>query len=127
MVGSEWPGNVRELENAVEHALTVGSGTVLRIPDLPPHIAGMVGKMGYSEPVGEGRTLKEIERRHILCILEETRGNHARAAEILGIDRRTLYRQLDRYKSKVATAAAPDERNVGTEAVLTRAAGAGPG
>ena len=106
LLGSEWPGNVRELENAVEHALAIGTGAALTIPDLPPHISGLVGKMGSSEPVGEARTIEEIERRHILRILEETDGNHVRAAEILGIDRRTLYRKLDKHKAQKVKAAA---------------------
>jgi DNA-binding NtrC family response regulator len=97
MLGSDWPGNVRELENAVEHALAIGTEPTLRISDLPPHLSGLVGKMGSSEPVGEARSLEEVERRHILRMLEETGGNHVRAAEILGIDRRTLYRKLDKY------------------------------
>ena len=98
LVSSDWPGNVRELQNAVEHALAIGVEATLRISDLPSHLAGMVGKMGSSEPVGEARTIEEVERRHILCILEETGGHHTRAAEILGLDRRTLYRKLDKYK-----------------------------
>jgi DNA-binding NtrC family response regulator len=97
LLGFDWPGNVRELENAVEHALAIGIGPTLKISDLPPQISGLVGKMGSSEPVGEARSLEEVERRHILRILEETGGNHVRAAEILGIDRRTLYRKLDKY------------------------------
>jgi DNA-binding NtrC family response regulator len=99
LLGYEWPGNVRELENAVEHALAIGTEATLKIPDLPPYMTGMVGRMGVAEPVGHARTLDEVERRHILSILEETGGNHVRAAEILGIDRRTLYRKLDRHKT----------------------------
>jgi DNA-binding NtrC family response regulator len=98
LLGSDWPGNVRELENAVEHALTIGIEPTLSIPDLPPYMTGLVGKMGATEPVGQARTLEEVERRHLLSILEETGGNHVRAAEVLGIDRRTLYRKLDKYK-----------------------------
>ncbi len=98
LLGYDWPGNVRELQNAVEYALAIGLGPTLTIADLPPHIGGMMGLNGTPEPVGEGRTLEEVERRHILRILEETGGNHLRAAEILGIDRRTLYRKLDKYK-----------------------------
>jgi DNA-binding NtrC family response regulator len=98
LLGYSWPGNVRELENAVEHALAIGSDQTMKIPDLPPYISGLVGRMGSSEPVGRARTLEEVERRHILSILEETGGNHVRAAETLGIDRRTLYRKLDKYK-----------------------------
>jgi DNA-binding NtrC family response regulator len=106
LLGSDWPGNVRELNNAVEHALAIGTGPTLKISDLPSHISGMVGKMGASEPVGDGRTLDEVERRHVLRILEETGGNHVRAAEILGIDRRTLYRKLDKYRAQIANPAA---------------------
>ncbi len=102
LLGYDWPGNVRELQNAVEHALAIGIGPTLTIADLPPHISGMVGRMSVSEPVGEARTLAEVERRHILRTLEETGGNHARAAEILGIDRRTLYRKLEKYKGERA-------------------------
>ena len=103
MLGSDWPGNVRELENAVEHALAIGLEQTLTIADLPPHLSGLVGKMGSSEPVGEARAIEEVERRHILRILEETDGNHVRAAEILGIDRRTLYRKLDKHKVHAAS------------------------
>jgi DNA-binding NtrC family response regulator len=102
LLGYDWPGNVRELQNAVEHALAIGIGPTLTIADLPPHISGMVGRMSVAEPVGEARTLAEVERRHILRTLEETGGNHARAAEILGIDRRTLYRKLEKYKGERA-------------------------
>jgi transcriptional regulator with PAS, ATPase and Fis domain len=99
LLSSEWPGNVRELENAVEHALAIGAGPTLRIPDLPPHISGFVGEIWTQEFAGEARSLREVERRHILRVLEETGGNHAHAAQVLGIDRRTLYRKLNKYKS----------------------------
>ena len=98
MMSYDWPGNVRELQNAVEHALAIGIGPTFTIADLPMHISGMISRLGAPEPVGEGRTLDEVERRHILRILEETSGNHLRAAEILGIHRRTLYRKLEKYK-----------------------------
>ncbi len=99
LTGYDWPGNVRELQNAVEHALAIGLGPTLTIADLPLHLSGMLGTSGAPEPVGEGRTLEEVERRHIFRILEETGGNHLRAAEILGIDRRTLYRKLEKYQT----------------------------
>ena len=99
LLSSEWPGNVRELENAVEHALAIGAGPTLRIPDLPPHISGFVGEIVIQEFAVEARSLREVERRHILRVLEETGGNHAHAARVLGIDRRTLYRKLNKYKS----------------------------
>lgn len=98
LLTSEWPGNVRELENAVEHAIAIAIEPSLKISDLPPQISGQAGEMGSSEPPVDARTLAQVERRQILRILEETGGNHVRAAEILGIDRRTLYRKLDKYK-----------------------------
>jgi len=48
--------------------------------------------------VGEARTLREVERRYILRVLEENGGNHILAAKVLGIDCRTLYRKLEKYK-----------------------------
>jgi DNA-binding NtrC family response regulator len=98
LISYDWPGNVRELQNAVEHALAIGVDATLTINDLPMHISGMTSNLDVPEPVSEGRTLDEVERRHILRILEETGGNHLRAAEILGIHRRTLYRKLEKYK-----------------------------
>ena len=92
-----WPGNVRELQNAVECALTIGRPPVLELEDLPPHITGLT-KVAGAERTGGPRTLDEVERVHILRTLEELGHNHTRAAEVLGIDRRTLYRKLDKYK-----------------------------
>jgi DNA-binding NtrC family response regulator len=98
MLNYAWPGNVRELENAVEHALAIGIGAQLTIDDLPPHITGQDPNIRWSERPGEIPTLDDVERQHIMRVLELTNGHHTRAAEILGIDRRTLYRKLDKYK-----------------------------
>jgi transcriptional regulator with PAS, ATPase and Fis domain len=96
LLGSDWPGNVRELENAIEHSLAMGTGTGLTIGDLPPQIGGTGAKVYSDVRVGEAPTLEEVERRYILCALENAQGNHVRAAEVLGIDRRTIYRKLDK-------------------------------
>ena len=92
-----WPGNVRELRNAVECALTIGRPPTLGIEDLPPHVTGLT-KVSGAERTGGPRTLDDVERVHILRVLDELHQNHTRAAEVLGIDRRTLYRKLDKYK-----------------------------
>lgn len=92
-----WPGNVRELRNAVECALTIGRPRTLGIEDLPPHVTGLT-KVSGAERTGGPRTLDDVERVHILRVLDELHQNHTRAAEVLGIDRRTLYRKLDKYK-----------------------------
>lgn len=97
LMSYSWPGNVRELQNAVQYALTMSSEPILTIRDLPPHISGITSIERRESPEREPRTLEEVERRHILRVLEETGGNHTRAAEILGIDRRTLYRKLTKY------------------------------
>jgi two-component system response regulator HydG len=115
-----WPGNVRELENVVERALTLVKGGVVLPSDLPREVLegaqvtpAAAGAGGAAEPLsqlaGDRPTLAELERRYIELILSETGGNKKRAAEILGIDRRTLYRTLDREKSSASSASEDDE------------------
>jgi two-component system, NtrC family, response regulator AtoC len=90
-----WPGNVRELENAIEGAVAVAKGNVVLPSDLPGEVHGALTPM----PAGiiEDRpNLAELERRYIALVLAECGGNKKRAAEKLGIDRRTLYRALER-------------------------------
>ena len=90
-----WPGNVRELENAVERAVAVAKGNVILPSDLPPEVLG--GEAPRPSGLIEDRpTLAELERRYIALVLSESGGNKKKAAERLGIDRRTLYRALER-------------------------------
>ncbi len=91
-----WPGNVRELENAVEHALTMGSGDVLSPEDLPASVTTPERDI-VDEATLDNATLAEVERRYILRILEKMDGHQIKTAQILGIDRRTLYRRLRQY------------------------------
>lgn len=83
-----WVGNVRELENAIERAMIVGQEPELREDDFI-----------FKLPNGaaSGKKLEEIERAHILRVLEECGGNQSHAAEVLDIDRVTLYHKLKRY------------------------------
>jgi DNA-binding NtrC family response regulator len=90
-----WPGNVRELEHAVERAVALASTTVVLPEDLPPEVGQAGPAAGPADPA-PGMTLEELKQWYVQRVLEETGGNKARAAEILGIDRRTLYRMLDR-------------------------------
>jgi len=89
-----WPGNVRELEHAVEHAVALSSSELILPDDLRPELR--------EEPARELRlpaarmTLEEMKCWYVAKVLEEAGGNKLRAAEILGIDRRTLYRILQR-------------------------------
>jgi two-component system response regulator HydG len=98
----DWPGNVRELENAVERAMVVadpsGEAPELQPRDFTLKLAGREGAPG--EPIP--RTLDDMERQHILRILDECGGNQTRAAEVLDIDRVTLYNKLKRYGWKKA-------------------------
>jgi DNA-binding NtrC family response regulator len=92
-----WPGNVRELENAVERAMVVGGEPELREDDFTLRLGAHAS---------DARRLEEVEREHILRVLEETGGNKTRAAAILGIDRVTLHNKLKKYgwtKSPVAS------------------------
>jgi DNA-binding NtrC family response regulator len=91
-----WPGNVRELENAIERSLALTKDGVLLVSDLPPEIAGGVRHAAPANLIDDRPSLAELERRYIELTIRETGGNKKRAAEILGIDRRTLYRTLER-------------------------------
>jgi len=87
-----WPGNVRQLRNVIERAVVLGDGPVIHASDLalpPPGEEGAAGGAAW-EPL----TLEEIQRRHILKVLDHTGGNKKRAADILGIERCTLYAKL---------------------------------
>src|SRR5512133_858900 len=97
LVAYAWPGNVRELENVVASALALNPSGVILPDDLPEqvrsaHAAGAVAPAGVVAP--DRPTLDELERRYAAQVLQETGGNKTRAAEILGIDRKTLYRLI---------------------------------
>jgi two-component system response regulator HydG len=93
-----WPGNVRELENVVERAVIMVRGDMISPNELPDSIRVLdeeVENVGVD--LSPGKSLKEVEREMILRTLEETGSNRTRAAEILGISRRTLQLKLKEY------------------------------
>jgi DNA-binding NtrC family response regulator len=99
-----WPGNVRELENVIERAITLSQGGRITTDDLPPRVrlqAPLDTPPLYPDDLAELFSglpnLDEIERRYVLHVLEATGNNRKRAAEILGINRKTLYRMAARY------------------------------
>jgi len=98
LVAYDWPGNVRELENAVARALALNPSGVVIPEDLPDVIraahAAPAPVPAPMPPAGDRPTLAELERRYATQVLGETGGNKTRAAEVLGIDRKTLYRIL---------------------------------
>jgi len=87
----EWPGNIRELENAIERAVILAKGDYIEVADLSqqslylPHKA-LVGK-----------TMRDVEKNHILNVLIEVNGNCSEAARLLGISRMTLYNKIKAY------------------------------
>ncbi len=90
----DWPGNVRELANVVERAVALGEHDTIVLGDL--HLAEGSARSGdfLGEAVARGMTLADVERAYIDRVLHATGGNKVQAAELLGIDRRTLYRRL---------------------------------
>jgi len=94
----DWPGNVRQLENIIHRALAVSPGATIFPEDLPLQIRGSKGAPGETtdSPV---MNLKQLKKRHVLEVLDQVGGNKLRAAQILGIDRRTLYRILERAEN----------------------------
>jgi DNA-binding NtrC family response regulator len=99
LMSHAWPGNVRELENVIERAVTLGHGPAVLSADLPPHLAG--GANPLERALTKDATLEDLERDYIAMILQRTKGHQIRAATILGIDRRTLYRKIRRYCLKL--------------------------
>lgn len=98
-----WPGNVRELENAIERAVSLSHGPLLTPEDLPEVIRQSAmteadARLSQVDQLDEVcLTLEEVEKRHLTRVLKETKGNKVKAAKILGIDRRTLYRMAERF------------------------------
>ncbi|RCK77570.1 MAG: Response regulator of zinc sigma-54-dependent two-component system [Ignavibacteriae bacterium] len=88
----DWPGNVRELANAIERAMVIGKPPAIKKEDLPFQLLSN----GVDKPLSD--SLEEIERAHILKILNQCDWNITRSAEILGIDRATLYNKINKYK-----------------------------
>jgi two-component system, NtrC family, response regulator HydG len=89
-----WPGNVRELQNAIERAVVVGHGEVVRAEDLPLRVT----QASVSGP-GPG-SLAEAERAHVQSVLDSSGWNITRAARILDVDRVTLYNKIRKYELK---------------------------
>lgn len=89
-----WPGNVRELENIIQRAITLSRHEVISPEDLPASIIQKADEKLFEKAVEEKFTLDQLEKEYIRRVLIETGGNKSKAAERLGLDRKTLYRKL---------------------------------
>jgi transcriptional regulator with GAF, ATPase, and Fis domain len=112
----DWPGNVRELENAVERAVIIAAGRQIELDDLPAAIGNIVSerqamvRVERAQAASEGRNTKleievpssmdEIERHAIEATLDYTSGDKTRAARLLNIGRKTIYRKLEQYNGQ---------------------------
>jgi len=94
----DWPGNVRELENAIERAMVVGHGPEIQSTDLPL-------KLNHTSVIPSSQTLEDVEREHILKVLEGCHWNQSMAARVLKIDRVTLYNKIKKYGFRKASEA----------------------
>lgn len=97
LMAYSWPGNIRELRNTVESCVVMARGRTIDVDELPPHIVDS----GLDETVSVriGTRLEDAERMIILSTIDHCKGNKTRAAEVLGIGRKTLHRKLEEYGS----------------------------
>ncbi len=93
MLNYSWPGNVRELENMIEHGVILSKSDAITMAELPQDII-------HPSPLKE-KTIEAVTKTHIVNVLEETKGNITKAANILGIRRMTLYNKLKKYNLTV--------------------------
>lgn len=105
LIAYSWPGNVRELENVIERAITLNRDGRVTPEDLPAKVRVNDEEMAAHKPRADDLadlfaglpSIDEVERRYLLHVLEATGGNRKRAAEIIGISRRTIYRMAARF------------------------------
>jgi DNA-binding NtrC family response regulator len=99
LLGYSWPGNVRELQNCIERAVALARLDQIGVDDLPEKIRDFKSTrvLVESEDPAELLPMEEVERRYVLRVLEAVGGNKTMASQVLGFDRRTLYRKLDGY------------------------------
>jgi two-component system response regulator AtoC len=100
LLAHDWPGNVRELQNCMERAIALTEYDEIQVGDLPEELRRRA-RWDASAPAEDDPTqlvpLEEVERRHVVRVLKAVGGNKTAAAQILKVDRKTLYRKLDLY------------------------------
>jgi two-component system response regulator HydG len=109
LLAFDWPGNVRQLENCIERAVALARGAQIEIFDLPERIVKHTGSSDRADELDLEHvlTLQQLEQRQIERALRRFAGNKTKAAIALGIDRRTLYRKLERWGQVGSRALSP--------------------
>lgn len=88
-----WPGNIRELKSVIGKCALLSDSDEIQPDDLPAHM-----KARHYESPHKSKSLEDMEKEHIINVLAETEGNQTKAAQVLGINRKTLYKKIHRYK-----------------------------
>ncbi len=109
LLNYSWPGNVRELQNCIERAVALAQFDQIGVDDLPDKIKDYrTARINLeSNDPSELLSMEEVERRYILRVLEAVGGNKTLAAQVLGFDRRTLYRKLERVRDPLTDTTHP--------------------
>jgi len=98
LLSYDWPGNVRELHNAIERAVALSRYAELTVEDLPQNVRELRGsQILVADDAAHLPSMEEVERRYVLRVLDAVHGNKALAARVLGFDRKTLYRKMERF------------------------------
>jgi DNA-binding NtrC family response regulator len=114
LLGYAWPGNVRELENVVERAVALAEAETISLEELPGVVRERKPVDNLGSALSRGLTLSELEREYIERVVRAEGGNKTRAAQRLGLDRKTLYRKLEEYSAPVGTPAPEADADVKT-------------
>jgi DNA-binding NtrC family response regulator len=96
LVRYDWPGNIRELANVLERAQILAEDVLITMDDLPDAL--LLAAPAAAGEDESGHNLQDAQRRHVLAVLQEEKGNKAHAARALGISRRALYRLIEKYQ-----------------------------
>jgi two-component system, NtrC family, response regulator AtoC len=118
MLGLEryhWPGNVRELKHLMQRLAALSSG-IIRLEDLPSEIVStprVASVMNEVIPEGDLPTLEQLEASYLLRVLSAVGGNKSRAAQVMGVDRKTLYRMIERQANGATNGKGSDKKKIG--------------
>jgi two-component system response regulator AtoC len=110
LVSHSWPGNIRELENVISSSCLMCLGAVIDLPDLPEILRAPSPTIERDDE--EMVTMETVQQRHLLRVLNRVEGNKAKAAEILGVGRNTIYQILSRIRAGSGSAVRVREQDL---------------